>query len=66
MELQEAPRYVDPLESIALVKEIMGDIPGAMAALEEEIALLADEWNSTAGETVDKVRREMERLKKKL
>lgn len=66
MELQKAPRYVDGLESIALAKEITGDIPGAIAALEEEIKLLADEWDTATGETVDKVRREMDRLRKKM
>ena len=66
MELQKAPRYVDGLESIALAKELTGDIPGAIAALEEEIKLLADEWDTATGETVDKVRREMDRLRKKM
>lgn len=65
-ELQPAPRYADMLESIAQARELAGDAPGAIAALEEEIALLADEWDTTAGETVDKVRREMDRLKRKL
>ncbi|MBO5035376.1 MAG: helix-turn-helix domain-containing protein [Oscillospiraceae bacterium] len=65
-ELQPAPRYADMLESIAQARELAGDAPGAIAALEEEITLLADEWNTTTGETVDKVRREMDRLKRKL
>ncbi len=65
-DLQPTPRYVDSLDSISQARELAGDIPGAMAALEEEIALLADEWDTTTGETVDKVRREIERLKKKL
>lgn len=65
-ELQPPPRYADVPESIAQIRELSGDIPGAIAALEEEIALFADEWNFTTGETVDKVRREIERLKRKL
>lgn len=40
-----------------------GDIPGAIAALEEEVAVLAEQWDTRTGETVDKVRREIARLK---
>ncbi|MDE6108616.1 MAG: helix-turn-helix domain-containing protein [Oscillospiraceae bacterium] len=65
-DLKSPPRYVDCLDSISQVRELAGDIPGAIAALEEEVALLADEWDTTTGETVDKVRREIDRLKKKL
>lgn len=65
-ELKSPPRYVDCLDSISQVRELAGDIPGAIAALEEEITLLADEWDTTMGETVDQVRREIDRLKKKL
>ena len=65
-ELQPAPRYADSLESIAQVRELAGDVPGAIAVLEEEITLLAGEWDTTTGETVDKVRREIDRLRKKL
>lgn len=64
-ELQPPPRYADSLESIAQARELSGDVPGAIAALEEEVTLLADEWNTTTGETVDKVRREIDRLRKK-
>lgn len=57
------PRYVDGLESIAQICELQGDIPGAIAAYEEELALFASEWNFTTGETADVVRREITRLK---
>ena len=62
-ELQPQPKYVDSLESIAQVCQLEGDIPGAVAALEEEVALLAGQWDTCTGETVDKVRREIGRLK---
>ncbi len=62
-ELQPEPKYVDSLESIAQVCQLEGDIPGAVAALEEEAALLAEQWDTRTGETVDKVRREINRLK---
>lgn len=62
-ELQPQPKYVDSLESIAQVCQLEGDIPGAVTALEEEVALLAGQWDTCTGETVDKVRREIGRLK---
>lgn len=62
-DLQPAPKYVDSLESIAQVCELDGDIPGAVAALEEETAVLAEQWDTRTGETADKVRREIARLK---
>lgn len=65
-DLKSPPRYVDCLDSISQVRELAGDIPGAIAALEEEITLQADEWDTATGETVDQVRREIDRLKKKL
>lgn len=61
--LQKGPKYVDSLESIAQVCELAGDIPGAVAALEEEIEVLARQWDTSTGETVDKVRRELARLR---
>ena len=62
-ELQPAPKNMDSLESIAQVCQLEGDIPGAIAALEEEVAVLAEQWDTRTGETVDKVRREIARLK---
>lgn len=62
-DLQPQPKYVDSLESIAQVCQLEGDIPGAVAALEEEVTLLAEQWDTRTGETVDKVRREIARLK---
>ena len=63
LEVGQAPRYVDPLESIAQICEIQGDYAGAIGALEEELQLFAREWNFTEGETADAVRREIARLK---
>lgn len=58
------PKYTDGLTSIAQVCEIQGDYAGAISAIEEEIAMLATEWNTTAGETVDQHLRKIEKLKK--
>ena len=60
------PRFVDGLESIAQICELQDDIPGAIAALEEELTVFAQEWHFTTGETADVVRREIARLKKKM
>ena len=63
---KERPKYTDGLTSIAQLCEIRGDYAGAIAAAEEEIAALASDWDTTAGETVDQHLRRIERLKKKL
>lgn len=65
-ELQEKPRFVDFLESIADIEVLRGNIPAAIAAYEEELELFDKEWHFTTGETADVVRRKIERLKKKL
>ena len=62
-ELQAKPRYVDAFETIARVEEIRGNRAAAIAALEEELTVLAEEWDTTQGETADAVRREIARLK---
>ena len=64
---QTHPRaFTDPYMAIARLYERMGDIPAAIAVNEEQIAALRDDWDITQGESVDEVRREIERLKKKL
>lgn len=39
------PRYVDGLESIAQICELQGDIPGAIAAFQEELEVYDKEWH---------------------
>lgn len=65
LEIQKTPRYCDPIESIAQVCELMGDIPAAIAAWNEELELFDREWNFTEGESADVVRREIARLEAK-
>ena len=60
-ELQPPLKYMDGLDSIAQVCELAGDIPGAVAAREEQIAALGTYWNIHTGEMIDKGRREIER-----
>ena len=66
LQMQNPPRYLDALESIAQICEIRSDIPGAIAAWQEELRYLDREWHCTTGETADAVRREIARLEKKL
>lgn len=63
MELQSAPRYVDALEAMAQIHEIRGDYMGAITVLEEELQVLAEDWDTTTGETADAVHREIRRLR---
>lgn len=60
------PRYVDPIVSIAQILELQGDYAGAIAAREEELEITKTEWNVSDGETVDEIRRDIDRLKKRL
>ena len=48
-----------------LYRELGGDIPGAVASLEKVLEIMAS-WGQTEGAGVDAVRREIERLNKKL
>ncbi len=62
LSVSAAPRYSDPLHSIAQLCELNGDIPGAIRALEETLDLYASDWGFRDGETADSVRREIARL----
>lgn len=66
MEVQTRfPRWLDGISSIAHVCEIQGDYDGAIAAHEEELQLLRDEWKITSGEEAEQHLREISRLKAK-
>ena len=65
-EHQTPPRYTDSLTSIAQLCEIQGDYAGAIDAIREEIQLLADDWNTTSGESVDQHLRNIDRLEKRM
>ena len=64
--LQKTPRYADTFEMLAQLYEITGDIPAAIRELEGELECFRTDWGFDSGETADCVRREIERLKKKL
>lgn len=65
LDVQDPPRYLDPCEAMAQLHEILGNIPAALEALQEQLRLLEGEWNLTQGECVDEVQRNIERLKRK-
>ena len=66
IDLLEAPRYADPIDSLAKVCEIDGDISGAIAARQLELEISEKEWGDVSGESVDCIRREIQRLKRML
>ena len=66
LSLQQPPRYTDGCTAIAQICEIQGDHAGAIAAVREEIAILASDWNTTTGETVEQHLRNITRLEAKL
>ena len=65
MQQQSPPRYTDGLTSISQLCQIEGDLDGAIAAAEEEIAVLASDWGVNAGESVDQHRRRIAYLREK-
>lgn len=58
--------FTDPFDAIAQTYERMGNIPAAIAANEALIAAIRNDWDTTQGETVDAVKREITRLQSKL
>ena len=62
LEHQASPKYVDSLESIAMIYEIQGENAEAVKVLEEELELLASDWDTTEGETSERIRRWIKRL----
>lgn len=63
--VQNAPPMLDPLQAIAQLCEIRGDIPGALAARREEADRIENQWH-ISGEELDMVLRDIARLEKKL
>lgn len=65
IDVQQVPRYVDPLEALAQLYQRMARYDKAIEILEEELDVLDKEWRTMEGETVDAVRREIQRLSAK-
>jgi len=64
--LLPTPRYADPIDSLAKVCEMDGDIRGAIDARKLELEISEKEWGDTAGESVDFICREIQRLENML
>ena len=62
VDTQKSPRFVDGFDSMAHIYEMTGDKNNAVKVLKEELSVLSDEWYTTAGETVDYVRRWIQKL----
>ena len=65
LDVQKEPPLVDPLQAMAQLCEIRGDIPGALAAKREEADRIENQWHIT-GEGLNCVLREIQRLERKL
>lgn len=65
LDVQKDPPMLDPLQAMAQLCEIRGDIPGALAARREEADRIENQWH-ISGEELDMVIRDIQRLKKKL
>lgn len=66
MDVQKEPALVDPLQAMAQLCEIRGDIAGAISARKEEAERIRCQWHITSGEELDMVLRDIARLEKKL
>jgi len=62
--LMDAPRYTDPVDSLAKVCETDGDYAGAIEARRLELDILEKDWNVATGEEIDRIKREIARLEK--
>ena len=65
LDVQKEPPMLDPLQAMAQLCEIRGNIPGALAARREEADRIENQWHIT-GEELDMVLRDIQRLEKKL
>ena len=65
LDVQKSPPLLDPLQAIAQLCEIRGDIAGAIAAKREEAERIEKEWK-ISGEELDEVIRDIQRLEMKL
>ena len=62
--VQKEPPLLDPLQAMAQLCEIRGDIAGALAARTEEADRIENQWH-IAGEELDAVLRDIQRLERK-
>lgn len=62
-ELQPSPKYTDAQSTAALIYEIQGNYAKALDSLNEQLELLKSEWHLTEGREVERIHKEMDRLR---
>lgn len=62
-EHMKKPRYTDVFESMAQCALQIGDKDLAIKYYQEKIKLLAEDWNTTFGEEVDRIQEKIAKLK---
>lgn len=65
-EMDEKPRYYDPLHGIAIIYEIQGKYAEAAATYDRILQNLDEEWNFTEGEPVRVILEEKQRVMEKM
>ncbi len=65
LDVQKEPPMLDPLQAMAQLCEIQGDISGALAAKREEADRIENQWH-ISGEELDMVLRDIQRLEMKV
>ena len=62
-ELQPSPKYIDAQITATHIYEIQRNYDAAIASLYEQMDVLKTEWNITEGREVDRIHREINRLR---
>lgn len=66
LDIQQAPRFTDPYDSIVQICELQGNFQEAIDVLKEELEIRKTEWHVSTGESLDEVQRRIALLEKKL
>ena len=62
-ELQPSPKFIDAQITAAHIYEIQGNYDAAIARCYEQLKVLKEEWNIIEGREVDRIHKEIERLR---
>lgn len=65
MEVQASPKFTDAPEAMAHIYEILGDKEKALDCYKLQLKMMREEWGIIAGEEVDKVNRNIQKLLEK-
>lgn len=64
-QLQQPPRYTDAQTAVAHIYEIQGNFDEAINTLNQQLEILKTEWNLTEGCEVERIHREIHRLRQR-